>query len=1426
MSKFTRLWMAVILWFLHGVSVVPAKADPITTIWKPLQQQYAEPDTTFLLNGSVEQSLSPLDGGFLSAIVGTTDISNAVSFVPGKYRTGIQSLGSNGSYITLPVDGLLPQDQFTIEFWVESTSTAWASISNNVMLVIGDRSNNYTFAANRGSISFREVTTQTPTGISSQTQANSAPSVAQNWSLNEWHHIAGTLRANVITLYVDGVKITSIALATPMKSLSCTTLRDGLVIGGTITGASQPTFAISDLRISRYARTPNVTTTIDSALTLNVDAGQETGSNINPHLLGGLHWMRQGPQYSTFPDGTTYSENMLGNPNGVNGTSLLYAIQTDHFLNATPMIFGIPDAAHPAIGHSGSYSYDWTNVDLEMQYLRKMGVKLILSVDSTPSILGGTNPPYTPAQELTTEPWQAPWNNNLPNDGSGPMSASSLTAFATISTDLLYHLVTELGDADLIDRVTIWNEPEWADFWAGTLSQWYPLYNATAKAIKASFPTLKIGGPVFSRYSEPNYTDFLTSAAAAGAPVDFLAFHYYSGDIADLDWQCARLRTLAASKGFGSNIDITVNEWANQLFWRPVIGNVPLNEEPSITLGDYSAAFAASALMAMQRNNVAAACFTFPAAGLQGQNLPAVDAASGLFADTHPWSNGNVFRLWQKMAPTILATSAVSAPIQYIASHDPATGRVTILISYQRFRKSDPALVDSLGTQESTDLPVSVNLSNYAAPYYVRHYVIDDQHSDYLDAGPSHGDLETVPGQTLSLTLRARSVHLVEISPTSPMGSLALNPSSVTGGSSTTATVTLDDVTPNPAVVTLASDGSGTVSMPSTITVPAGSASASFTVSTVPVAAATPVHITASLAGVSRSATLTVATPALSSLAIPNANLTIGSAGVGSVAINAPAPSAGVNVALASDNPAIVLPATVVVPAGQMSGSFSFTAGSVTRNTSVNITAQYGGVTKSASVMIESAKLAALSVPAANPGGKATTGKVFLSDLAAFATTVYLFSDGPVSVPQFVTVPAGQNSAAFAITSAAVSADTAAVIGASYRSDGSSRISANIMVTAPVLSRFTVSPASVAGGAASNGNITINVPAPAAGTTLSITTSNPAATVPPTVTVPAGSVSAVFPITTTPVATDTNGSVSVTLGNTQSSSFVVKAATLSTVSVSPGKVMGGTGATGKVSLTGPAFNDTTVYLASSSPAVSVPGSVTIAAGASSASFAVVTAPVSADTSSSVSASLTGGGTAGVSTTVIVAAPTLSRFGVSPASVAGGSIIYGSVSINGPAPAGGAVVTIALTNPAATAPATVTIPAGALSAVVPITTSPVAADTPGTVTATLGTSLNSSFVVKAAALSTLSVSPASVVGGRTSTGKVSLTGPASSAMTIYLFSSNPAAAVPSSVIIPAGQASVSFTVTTASVTGPVSAGISASLSSDGTAALSSTLTVTQ
>lgn len=185
-----------------------------------------------------------------------------------------------------------------------------------------------------------------------------------------------------------------------------------------------------------------------------------------------------------------------------------------------------------------------------------------------------------------------------------------------------------------------------------------------------------------------------------------------------------------------------------------------------------------------------------------------------------------------------------------------------------------------------------------------------------------------------------------------------------------------------------------------------------------------------------------------------------------------------------------------------------------------------------------------------------------------------------------------------------------------------------------------------------------------------------------------------------------------------------------------------------------------------------------------------------------------GGSPTMPTTTTLA---VSGVALTATSVAAGSSGQGAVSLTGAALTGGATISLLSSNPAvATVQTSIMIPAGSSSA-----TFTVAAVTPGT--ATITASLNGSssqsllltITARPAALSSISLSASSVVGGNSVTGTATLTATAPAGDAVVSLSGADPLTVPATVTVPAGSVSVIFVISTRTVGGTVSGTITGS-----------------
>jgi hypothetical protein len=196
---------------------------------------------------------------------------------------------------------------------------------------------------------------------------------------------------------------------------------------------------------------------------------------------------------------------------------------------------------------------------------------------------------------------------------------------------------------------------------------------------------------------------------------------------------------------------------------------------------------------------------------------------------------------------------------------------------------------------------------------------------------------------------------------------------------------------------------------------------------------------------------------------------------------------------------------------------------------------------------------------------------------------------------------------------------------------------------------------------------------------------------------------------------------------------------------------------------------------------------------------------------------------GTSPSATTAAPAVSSVALNTTSIAVGSNGQGTVSLTGAATTA-VSVSVTSSNPAVAAVQTpVTIPVGASSA--SITVTGMSAGT-ATITAALnGTTKQSPTltVTTTLALSSISLSPASVVGGSGTTGTATLTGTAPTGGAVVALTGADPATVPPSVSVPAGATSATFPITTRTVGGDTTATIGGSY---GGVTASAVLTVTR
>jgi hypothetical protein len=458
-----------------------------------------------------------------------------------------------------------------------------------------------------------------------------------------------------------------------------------------------------------------------------------------------------------------------------------------------------------------------------------------------------------------------------------------------------------------------------------------------------------------------------------------------------------------------------------------------------------------------------------------------------------------------------------------------------------------------------------------------------------------------------------------------------------------------------------------------------------------------------------------------------------------------PAPAGGLTAVLVTRGP-ITTPATVTIPAGAISANVTIGTTAVTRSTSASLYAFINGVGAKGTLPINPSgppQPTSLMVdPRMVTGGNPSTGTVTLASAApAGGRMVPLVSSHPqyASVPASVIVPAGATSASFPITTSAVPFAFDVTIEAASTQNASYRLA--LRPLGPRLTSFTVSSTNVSGGAALTGTVTFNAPIPASpfpatgDALVTLKSTHPAIGLSPIVVVPIGQSSATFNMSVQNVPTTTTVEVTAAYDDVVLRKLVTvngAPATVSSLTLNVNTVSGGQGGVGHVNLAAPApAGHVVVNLSTSHPAaLNVPPNVMVSSGSTTGLFSWTANAVEATTNASITASY-GASSASASVTIIPSSANnvwVTGLALNPTSVTGGSSSTATVTINAPAPTGGASVQLSAMSPA-TVPPTVTIPAGSTTATFNVSTSSVTSTTQSKVYALLNTTWGAVLTVQ-------------------------------------------------------------------------------------------------
>jgi len=158
-------------------------------------------------------------------------------------------------------------------------------------------------------------------------------------------------------------------------------------------------------------------------------------------------------------------------------------------------------------GTGSTPTYDWTKFDTYLAAIDAAGMRPIMELSFMPKDLAKSGDSRDPARDLTV--------------------------YKQFIQAVVQHSVEKFGAADVAKWYwEVWNEPNYAGFWNGTMNDYFLMYDAAAAGAVAALPNIMIGGPATTQGSTTQMGDFLKHVKASGARVTFLSSHAYGGGAA------------------------------------------------------------------------------------------------------------------------------------------------------------------------------------------------------------------------------------------------------------------------------------------------------------------------------------------------------------------------------------------------------------------------------------------------------------------------------------------------------------------------------------------------------------------------------------------------------------------------------------------------------------------------------------------------------------------------------------------------------------------------------------------------------------------------------------------------------------------------------------------------------------------------------
>ncbi len=392
----------------------------------------------------------------------------------------------------------------------------------------------------------------------------------------------------------------------------------------------------------------------------------------------------------------------------------------------------------------GNPVYDWTGIDKVYDMLIADGLKPFVELSFMPTPLA-----FDPDDTIFF--YRA---NTSPPKDYGKWSA--------LVAEFARHLIDRYGREEVESwYFEVWNEPDLksaviGSFWHGTDEEYFHLYDVSARALKQVDPKLRVGGPAAASLSIVD--PFLRHVTAdPGSPLDFLSVHAYFVPV--FTWKPI------LEKYNRRDLPVFYTEWGVSPRWGEAINDMP-----------YGAAWLARALIESSQEAAIVSYWTasdyFEELGPPKSLLHGGFGLLGLEEIRKPryWAFHLLHSLGDRRLHMQGSGDGFGGHVQgWAASGEEGSVRVLLCnVSYDQTRPE--------ATVETSALMRHIALGITGLPpgrrYLVRHYRVDDAHSNVYAAWKSMGQPAWPDARQLAELRRRDSLELME-----PESELAVPPS-------------------------------------------------------------------------------------------------------------------------------------------------------------------------------------------------------------------------------------------------------------------------------------------------------------------------------------------------------------------------------------------------------------------------------------------------------------------------------------------------------------------------------------------------------------------------------------------------------------------------------------------------------------------------